>query len=240
MRDDPTRGTGDDDLDVARARRGDRTAFNRLVERHQGLAYATALRMLGDPDAAADVTQDAFLSAYRAIGTFRGASFRAWLLRIVANACYDVFRARGRHPEESLDALLDAAPGDDAPQSPGTLAALVDQSPTPETAVLRAEVARALEAAILRLPPEYRLALILCDVQGLPYDEIARVLDVPMGTVKSRIARARSRLRDLLARQGDLFGQREGTERDTAAHREQNDSARRHIQGSTAPGEAQR
>ena len=79
---------------VARSQQGDLRAFNTLVERHQASAYALALRMLGDPDHAADVTQDAFFSAWRAIGTFRGASFRSWLLRIVSNGCFDVFRAR--------------------------------------------------------------------------------------------------------------------------------------------------
>src|SRR5689334_12228302 len=92
---------------IARGQQGDRTAFKALVEKYQGAAYALALRMLGDPDTASDVTQEAFFSAYRALGSFHGASFRAWLLRIVANGCYDVFRARGRQPVTSLEALLE-------------------------------------------------------------------------------------------------------------------------------------
>src|SRR6476661_1910912 len=82
---------------ITRGQGGDRAAFNALIERYQGAAYALALRMLGEPEAAADVTQEAFLSAFRHLGAFRGASFRAWLLRIVSNGCLDVFRARGRH-----------------------------------------------------------------------------------------------------------------------------------------------
>jgi RNA polymerase sigma-70 factor (ECF subfamily) len=215
MSHDPTDNHSDyhgaDDLEralVARSQRGDLGAFNALVERYQAIAYALALRMLGDPDAAADVTQDAFFSAYRAIGSFRGSSFRAWLLRIVSNGCFDVFRARGRHPAASLDALLEG----DAPDvlgDAGVSAALIDPRWDPERAALRAEEVRAIETALLRLPPDQRLALILSDVQGLPYDEIARVMQTPLGTVKSRIARARAQLRVLLVRQGELFSRAE-------------------------------
>jgi len=215
MSHDPTDNHGDyhgaDDLEralVTRSQRGDLGAFNALVERYQAIAYALALRMLGDPDAAADVTQDAFFSAYRAIGSFRGSSFRAWLLRIVSNGCFDVFRARGRHPAASLDALLEGdAP--DVPGDAGVSAALIDPRWDPERAALRAEEVRAIETALLRLPPDQRLALILSDVQGLPYDEIARVMQTPLGTVKSRIARARAQLRALLVRQGELFSRAE-------------------------------
>jgi RNA polymerase sigma-70 factor (ECF subfamily) len=215
MSHDPTDHHGDyhsaDDLEralVARSQRGDLGAFNALVERYQAIAYALALRMLGDPDAAADVTQDAFFSAYRAIGSFRGSSFRAWLLRIVSNGCFDVFRARGRHPATSLDALLEGdAP--DVPGDAGVSAALIDPRWDPERAALRAEEVRAIETALLRLPPDQRLAVILSDVQGLAYDEIARVMETPLGTVKSRIARARAQLRVLLVRQGELFSRAE-------------------------------
>lgn len=211
MRDPPGSDTGStparapaDELElalVARSQKGDVAAFNALVERYQGLAYALALRMLGDPDAAADVTQDAFLAAFRAIKSCRGASFRAWLLRIVSNACYDVFRSRGRQPTSSLDELLD----NDSIGDAATPAALVDSSWDPERAVLRAEVIAAIQGALLQLPGDQRLAVILSDVHGLPYDEIARIMDSPLGTVKSRIARARAHLRTILARQPELF-----------------------------------
>jgi RNA polymerase sigma-70 factor (ECF subfamily) len=200
-----------DDLErtlVARSQRGDAVAFNALVERYQAIAYALALRMLGDPETAADVTQDAFFSAYRAIGSFRGSSFRAWLLRIVSNGCFDVFRARARHPVSSLDALLEADPADGAGDA-GAPAALVDATWDPERAALRAEQAQVIEAALLRLPPDQRLAVILSDVHGLAYEEIAGVMATPLGTVKSRIARARAQLRGLLVRQGELFSRAE-------------------------------
>lgn len=200
---------------IARGQQGDRTAFNALVEKYQGAAYALALRMLGDPDTASDVTQEAFFSAYRALGSFHGASFRAWLLRIVANGCYDVFRARGRQPVTSLEALLEH---DDASSSDAHLpGAMVDPSWNPEEAALRSETIRAIEAALLQLPPDQRLAVVLCDIQGMAYDEVARIMETPLGTVKSRIARARAQLRALLTRQGELSShpQRHDAERPT-------------------------
>jgi len=191
---------------VARSQRGDVRAFNVLVERHQAGAYALALRMLGDPDQAADVTQDAFFSAWRAIGTFHGNTFRSWLLRIVSNGCFDVFRARGRRPATSLETLLEGDADEGAGPSDAHLpAALIDSTWNPEQAVLRAEVVQAIQQTLLLLPPEQRLALILSDVQGLPYDEVAQIMDTPLGTVKSRIARARGHLRALLLGQGELF-----------------------------------
>jgi RNA polymerase sigma-70 factor (ECF subfamily) len=200
---------------IARGQQGDRTAFNALVEKYQGAAYALALRMLGDPDTASDVTQEAFFSAYRALGSFHGASFRAWLLRIVANGCYDVFRARGRQPVTSLEALLEH---DDASSSDAHLpGAMVDPSWNPEEAALRSETIRAIEAALLQLPPDQRLAVVLCDIQGMAYEEVARIMETPLGTVKSRIARARAQLRALLTPQGELSShpQRHDAERQT-------------------------
>ncbi len=192
---------------VARSQQGDLRAFNTLVERHQSGAYALALRMLGDPDQAADVTQDAFFSAWRAIGTFRGSSFRSWLLRIVSNGCFDVFRARGRRPSTSLETLLEGEPDEAGTgQSDAHMpAAMIDATWDPERAALRAEVVETIEQALLQLAPEQRLALILSDVQGLPYDEVAQIMDTPLGTVKSRIARARGHLRALLLGHGELF-----------------------------------
>jgi RNA polymerase sigma-70 factor (ECF subfamily) len=187
---------------IARGQEGDRAAFNALVEKYQGAAYALALRMLGDPDAAADVTQEAFFSAYRALGAFHGSSFRAWLLRIVSNGCYDVFRARGRQPVTSLEALLEH---DDTSSSDARLpTTMVDPSWDPEESVLRVETVRSIESALLQLPPEQRLAVVLCDIQGMAYEEVARIMETPLGTVKSRIARARAQLRVLLTRGGEL------------------------------------
>ena len=187
---------------VARAQRGDRSAFNALVERYQSLAYALALRMLGEPETAADVTQEAFFAAYRAIASCRGPSFRSWLLRIVSNGCYDVYRARGRHPSTSLEELIEQPGAASDAQLPETL---VDATWDPEGVALRGETVAALQAALLALGPEQRLAVILSDVHGMPYDEIARIMETPVGTVKSRIARARGQLRAILGKQRELF-----------------------------------
>ncbi len=200
---------------IARGQEGDRAAFNALVEKYQSAAYALALRMLGDPDTAADVTQEAFFSAYRALATFHGSSFRAWLLRIVSNGCYDVFRARGRQPVTSLEALLEH---DDTSSSDSRLpTTMVDPSWSPEETALRGETISTIEAALLVLPPEQRLAVVLCDIQGMAYEEVARIMETPLGTVKSRIARARAQLRTLLTRGGELSppAQRQDAERPT-------------------------
>src|SRR5215469_5759560 len=114
---------------VTRTQRGDRQAFNTLVERHQSSAYSLAMRMVGDPDIAADVTQDAFFSAYRAISSFRGSSFRAWLYRIVSNTCIDHFRTQRRHPVVSLDAALDTTGNSEGtPGSPYLPQAMIDST----------------------------------------------------------------------------------------------------------------
>jgi RNA polymerase sigma-70 factor (ECF subfamily) len=200
---------------IARGQEGDRAAFNALVEKYQSAAYALALRMLGDPDTAADVTQEAFFSAYRALATFHGSSFRAWLLRIVSNGCYDIFRARGRQPVTSLEALLEH---DDTSSSDSRLpTTMVDPSWSPEETALRGETISTIEAALLALPPEQRLAVVLCDIQGMAYEEVARIMETPLGTVKSRIARARAQLRTLLTRGGELSppAQRQDAERPT-------------------------
>lgn len=187
---------------IARSQQGDRHAFNALVEKYQASAYALALRMTGNAETAADVTQEAFLSAYRAVPSFHGSSFRAWLMRIVSNGCYDVFRARTRHPSSSLDELLESDP-DGSPDA-HLPAALVDAAQTPEEMAVRGEVVETIQAALLLLPPDQRLALVLSDVQGMTYDEVARIMETPIGTVKSRIARGRAHLRQLLTRGGEL------------------------------------
>jgi RNA polymerase sigma-70 factor, ECF subfamily len=193
---------------VEKGQRGDHAAFNRLVERHQSGAYALALRMVGDAEAAADITQDAFFAAYRALASFKGGSFRAWLYRIVSNGCFDHFRTQARRPTTSLEAAL----GDERDgESPGVgsgsrlPSALIDASWDPEGIALRAEQIEQIEAALQKLAPEQRLALILSDIQGLSYEEIARVTNASLGTVKSRIARARGHMRGILVRRGELF-----------------------------------
>jgi RNA polymerase sigma factor (sigma-70 family) len=177
------------------AQRGEVTAFNGLVLIYQRQVFNVCYRTLGNAEDAADATQEAFLGAYRGIKSFRGPSvgFRGWLLRIAVNACYDHLRRRQRRPTESLDAL-GVASDDEA----NAAEHVVDPQPDPEQRALSAEEARRIQAAIDRLPDEQRLTIVLCDVQGLSYDEAAQAMDVELGTVKSRLSRARARLREFL------------------------------------------
>jgi len=179
------------------ARRGNLDAFNELVLTYQHRLYNLAYRILGDPAAASDATQEALIAAYQKIATFQGGSFRSWLLRIVANRCYDELRRQKRRPITSWEDFGEV----DEEANP----ALINGSESPEQSVERAELARFLQAAIATLPPDQRVALVLSDVEGLSYADIADTLGVPVGTVKSRLARARARLRDLLRAQGELL-----------------------------------
>jgi RNA polymerase sigma-70 factor (ECF subfamily) len=188
---------------IDEARRGDLDAFNRLVLAHQTKAFNLAWRITGDGEAAADATQEAFLSAFRKLGSYRGGSFRAWLLRIVTNACYDELRRRKRRPAESLEALEEAsASGDEV----GAVDPLSSSADGPEKAVERAEVKRALERCLGALPEEFRTVVVLADVLELDYQEVASVMGSPVGTVRSRLARARARLRDCLDSSRELSG----------------------------------
>jgi len=189
----------DEATQITAAQRGSLGAFNDLVRAYEPRVYNLCWRMLGDPDAAADATQDAFFAAYRALDRFRGGSFKAWLLRIAANACYDQLRARRRHPSQSLDVLME---GDDAAtplEIPST-----DRTMDPEDRALQAELSREIQTALVQLPEDQRLALIMVDIQGLSYEEIAAATNTNLGTVKSRISRARLRMRDLLQARREL------------------------------------
>jgi RNA polymerase sigma-70 factor (ECF subfamily) len=168
---------------------GDTQAFNDLVERHQSRAYNLCVRMLGDADAAADVAQDAFISAYKHLPSLRG-EFRPWLMRIVANGCRDVLRSKKRRPSVSLDLERD---DDDTPAMQ-----IADTSDGPEAALMKSELQKTIAGALAEIPDDQREVIILSDIQGLSYQEIADMTGINIGTVKSRLNRARSRLRELL------------------------------------------
>ena len=186
---------------LRQAQHGDLDAFNTVVLAHQTRAYNVALRVLGDGEAAADATQDAFISAYRNLRSFRGGSFRAWLLRIVTNACYDELRRRKRRPATSLEDLAPETE-DGEPEVEAWLATPADG---PERLTERAELVGAIQDCLDRLPDEFRVVAVLADVQGCGYDEVALAIGKPLGTVKSRLARARARLRDCLQRHRELL-----------------------------------
>ncbi len=177
---------------IQAAQNGSLAAFNRLVMTHQGLAFNVAARVMGDADAAADATQEAFIKAFKAINQYRGGSFKSWLMRIVSNACYDQLRYERRRPSEPLEP--DDTESDYAPH-------LLDPATPPEKTVENRELGDMLQHAINQLPPDQRLILVLSDVEGFNYQEISDATDIALGTVKSRLSRARTRLRDILRRQ---------------------------------------
>jgi RNA polymerase sigma-70 factor (ECF subfamily) len=180
---------------ISRSQAGDLQAFNDLVELYQRSVFNLALRMLGSAETAEDATQDTFVSAYRAIARFRGGSFKAWVFKIAANSCRDKMRSARRASVTSLDNLI-AEAGDFIAD---------DDTESPEDYAERRELGRLLADSLARLPEDQRLVVMLSDVQGLSYEEIAQVTGASLGTVKSRLNRARSRLRDLLLQRGELL-----------------------------------
>lgn len=189
----------DDESLLEAARHGDSDAFTALVERYQDDLYTMALRLLGTPADAADVVQETFLRAYMNLPKLRGTSVRAWLYRVAVNASRDVQRRAVRRPADPLDADIG-----------GKVLELPSPDQGPEAAVEQRERAAAIREAVMRLPLDYRAALVLRDVNDLSYEEIAGALRIPMGTVKSRISRARLQLAAALRGSPVLFAGVEG------------------------------
>ncbi len=181
---------------IARAVEGDVQAFNQLVIKYQNLGYSVAYRVLQDESAAADAVQESFIKAFRALPTFQGGSFKSWLTRIVINTCYDVLRVQQRRATDSLD---------DLPVEHEFIPQLVDHAEGPEAYAERMELNQWIERGIQTLPVDQRTVLALCDIHGYAYEEIAEITGLPMGTVKSRISRARTRLRDFLLQKPELL-----------------------------------
>jgi len=179
---------------IEEALRGRLDGFNQLVLGHQDHLFALVYRLVPDRDAAADAVQEAFFSAYRNLAAFRGGSVRSWLGRIAVNAALDLQRARRRRPSQPYPEFED-----ESWQPP----AEVDVEP--ETKALAAERSKALARALERLPSEQRNCIVLFDVEGYDYAEIARIMRVEVGTVKSRIHRGRLALRNALAGDRELF-----------------------------------
>ncbi len=172
---------------------GELDAFNRLVLAYQDLAYNVAYRMMGDEDDASDATQTAFISAYKNLRSYRGGSFKAWVLRMVTNSCYDELRRKQRHPTTPLEPKTDAD-GDEL-DTPRWIAS---DDPLPEDRLEVKELEHAIQHCLEKLSVEFRSVLVMVDLQGLDYEEVAMSANVPLGTIKSRLARARFKLRDCL------------------------------------------
>ena len=184
---------------IRAAQRGDLEAFNLLVLRYQNLLFGIALRLLNDEDTAADAVQEALISAFRRFNTFRGDSLKSWLARVVVNACYDEMRKKRRQNTVPLEQFN--SDGDEIETSYW----LVDPQADPEVQYESSELEKAIQSSLNRLPPIYRLILVLVDVEGLSYEEAANAAGVPVGTVKSRLARARLQMQKSLQGAGELL-----------------------------------
>jgi RNA polymerase sigma-70 factor (ECF subfamily) len=186
------------------ARRGDLDAFNSLVLHYQDTVYRQARWMLGDPQAADDICQETFLRAYRKFNSFRDGSLRAWLLRIASRLCLDELRRRQRRPTLSLE--LHYVHGDELTSSDWP----VDPASSPEDQAEGSLALQHITQSLGRLTPEWRAILTLVDLQGLDYAQTAQILGIPLGTVKSRLARARFQLRQVLLASGTLSDEHPG------------------------------
>jgi len=174
------------------AQHGSLDAFNTLVLHYQDSVFNTALRILGDDDLAADAAQDAFISAFKGIASYRGGSFKAWLMRTVTNACYDELRRQKRRPTTPLEPDTDDGEEMDSPRW------LADPNMTPDQQAEADELEHAIQHCLDNLPLEFKTVVVMADIQGMDYTEVAASIHVPLGTIKSRLARARLRLRDCL------------------------------------------
>jgi RNA polymerase sigma-70 factor (ECF subfamily) len=190
----------DEAVVIQSAQSGDLDAFNQLVLAYQDTAFNTAYRIMSDPDSACDAVQTALISAYKNIKRFRGGSFKAWLLRIVTNACYDELRKLKRRPTIPLE-----PGGTDEIQEMDTVRWLTDNAPTPEEAQEIAELDQAIQHCLNNLPQDFRVVVVMIDIEGMDYQEAAQIISKPLGTIKSRLARARVRLQSCLQQFRELL-----------------------------------
>jgi RNA polymerase sigma-70 factor, ECF subfamily len=187
----------DEERLTKQAMNGDLGAFNQLVLRYQNMAYSRAYVLLGNPDEAEDATQESFIKAFQAMNGFRGGSFRGWLLKIVTNSAYDWMRRSRRHPTQPLFPEDENGDQLDSPHW------IVDPAPSTQTAVEQNELSNDICGILKKLPEPYRSVLTLIDLYELDYTEAAQVLNIPLGTVKSRLARARLQMQKRLKERVD-------------------------------------
>jgi len=186
----------DEDL-VQKIKDGDQDAFDQLIHRYEGKIYSVAYRFMGNHADAGDLAQDTFIRMYQALPGFRGdSSFATWLYRIAANACRDELRKRQRRRSVSMDEMIEASPAN-IPAAAGEY--------SPEETVQRHETQRQVQECLNRLSDDHRLILVMREIQGLSYEEISGMLDCSLGTVKSRISRARNALKERIKEQGELL-----------------------------------
>ena len=189
-----------EEASLAAARQGNLDAFNQIVIAYQDQVFNVAYRIVLDEDAAADAAQNTFIAAFRKLNTFHGGSFRAWLLRITTNQCLDELRRLKRCPEQPLEPLN--AEGEEEMENARWLA---DPQASPEEQTMQRELENAVRHCVEELPADFRAVVVLVDVQGMDYEETAATVGKPLGTIKSRLARARERLQDCLRGFGELL-----------------------------------
>jgi RNA polymerase sigma-70 factor, ECF subfamily len=181
---------------IQSARQGDLDAFNKLILMHQDSLYNWVSYLVHDPDLAEDVTQTVFITAYEKMKSFRNGSFRSWLFQIAKNRSIDLYRSNQRHPTISLNDPISAEDEQDR------IEWIQDGTLSPVEQVEAQERANMIQNLLQRLPEEYRTVLVLIDIHEMNYEEAAQALNVPLGTIKSRLVRGRLKLRDLLAKSG--------------------------------------
>jgi RNA polymerase sigma-70 factor (ECF subfamily) len=177
---------------IISAKHGDLEAFNRLVLAYQDVVFRQARYWVDDEETAADITQDTFIKAFQSLKDFQGGSFRAWLLRTATHAAIDELRRRQRRPTLSIDA------DDDSGMEHENESWMADPGPLPEEIATRKQLQQAVQSILAQVKPVYRAAVVLVDLQSLDYEEASDVLGVPVGTLKSRLARGRMMMRTLI------------------------------------------
>lgn len=175
---------------ITSAQQGNLDSFNELVLQYQDSVFSVAYRIMGDEDSAADAAQDAFITAFRRLETYQGGNFRAWLMRVTTNTCYDTLRYHKRRPATHFEDMV-SEEYDDGPPIP-------DESETPEEVVQTHELSNAIQNCISGLSDDQRVVLVMNDIEGFSYQEIADTVGTQLGTVKSRLSRARKALRQCL------------------------------------------
>ena len=178
---------------------GDLDAFNQLILKYQDMAFNVAYRIMADESAAADATQEAVISMYRKLDTYRGGSFRSWFLRIVTNACYDELRRQRRRPAVPIEPETDDGELIESPEW------LEDKSAGPEEVLNTSEIEKAIQHCLSGLENKFRVVITLVDVSGEDYETVAQIIGSPIGTVKSRLARARLKMQQCLRGFGELL-----------------------------------
>ena len=193
----PVQHVPDDEL-VKMVKRGRRDAFNEIVNRYQSKIINIAYGMLSSEDDAFDAAQEVFIRVYKSLGEFNGESLLStWIYRITTNICNDILRKRQRTVQTTT---IEHDEDEDSP-----ILHIRDKAPTPEERLEQKEHVRVIREALNEMSEDSRTVLVLFDIQGLSYDEITEALDLPLGTVKSRLSRARTQLRKILLEKGELF-----------------------------------